>query len=215
MTTLLVKSAQVRLGDKIIFQGREVFYEKSHVTPQIMVYHKPAGEICAQKDPEGRPSVFDRLPACSEGRWVMVGRLDFNSSGLLMFTNSGELANQLMHPRHQIEREYSVRIFGELSESHIDRLTQGVRLEDGIARFQRVTFGGGEGKNHWYNVVLTEGRNREIRRMFEEVGFTVGRLMRIRFGSVALPPTLVQGKRALLPDNQVLKLMALVEETSL
>jgi 23S rRNA pseudouridine2605 synthase len=202
---------KVSPGDKIVFQGREIFYQKSHATPQIMVYHKPAGEICTQKDPEGRPSVFDRLPACSEGRWVMVGRLDFNSSGLLMFTNSGELANQLMHPRYQIEREYAVRIFGELSEEHMDRLLKGVRLEDGMARFLRITFAGGEGKNHWYHVVLTEGRNREIRRMFEEVGFTVSRLIRIRFGTVALPPTLVQGKRALLPDNQVLKLMSLLE----
>ncbi len=206
---------KVSPGDKIVFQGREIFYQPSHSTPQIMVYHKPAGEICTQKDPEGRPSVFDRLPACSEGRWVMVGRLDFNSSGLLMFTNSGELANQLMHPRYQIEREYAVRIFGELSEDDIDRLLKGVRLEDGMARFLRITFAGGEGKNHWYHVVLTEGRNREIRRMFEEVGFTVSRLIRIRFGTVALPPTLVQGKRALLPDNQVLKLMSLLEPHNL
>jgi 23S rRNA pseudouridine2605 synthase len=120
-----------------------------------------------------------------------------------------------MHPRYQIEREYAVRIFGELSEDDIDRLLKGVRLEDGMARFLRITFAGGEGKNHWYHVVLTEGRNREIRRMFEEVGFTVSRLIRIRFGTVALPPTLVQGKRALLPDNQVLKLMSLLEPHNL
>ncbi len=205
---------KVSFGDKIAFQGREISYEKSQVMPQILVYHKPPGEICTQKDPEGRPSVFDRLPACSEGRWVMVGRLDFNSSGLLMFTNSGELANQLMHPRYQIEREYAVRIFGELSEQHRSRLLKGIRLEEGMARFHQVTFGGGEGKNHWYNVVLTEGRNREIRRMFEEIGFTVSRLMRIRFGTLALPPTLLQGKRAMLPDNETAKLLSLLQKNT-
>ncbi len=199
-------------GDKIIFQGREILFDKPAGTPQILVYHKPPGEICSQKDPEDRPSVFDRIPQCSEGRWVMVGRLDFNSCGLLMFTNSGELANQLMHPKYQIEREYAVRIFGELSDEHIDRLLKGIRLEDGFAKFKSVVFGGGEGKNRWYNVVLTEGRNREIRRMFEAVGFTVSRLMRIRFGTVQLPSTLLQGKRALLPDNQVVKLMDLLNQ---
>jgi 23S rRNA pseudouridine2605 synthase len=205
---------KVSPGDKIVFQGKEVFFDKPATVPQILVYHKPPGEICSQKDPEDRPSVFDRIPACTEGRWVMVGRLDFNSSGLLMFTNSGELANQLMHPKYQIEREYAVRIFGELSDEHIDRLLKGIRLEDGFARFKSVVFGGGEGKNRWYNVVLTEGRNREIRRMFEAVGFTVSRLMRIRFGTVQLPSTLLQGKRAILPDNQVVKLMDLLNQQS-
>jgi 23S rRNA pseudouridine2605 synthase len=201
---------KVSAGDRIFCQGRQVIYEKSSALPQILVYHKPPGEICSQKDPEERPSVFDRLPSCPEGRWVMVGRLDFNSSGLLMFTNSGELANQLMHPKYAIEREYAVRVFGELSEEHMDRLLKGVRLEDGMARFEKIMFAGGEGKNHWYHVVLKEGRNREIRRMFEAVGFTVSRLMRIRFGTVALPPTLLQGKRALLPDHEIIKLMDLV-----
>jgi len=158
------------------------------------MYHKPAGEIVSQSDPEGRPTVFDRLPKPRQGRWIAVGRLDFNTEGLLLFTTSGELANRLMHPRYGVEREYAVRILGELSQENTAQLKSGITLDDGQAKFLRLAMGGGDGANRWYHVALSEGRNREVRRMFEAVGHTVSRLIRTRYGIFLLPPRLRRGK---------------------
>jgi 23S rRNA pseudouridine2605 synthase len=162
--------------------------------PRVLLYHKPAGEIVSQDDPGERPTVFEKLPRVSGGRWVAVGRLDLNSEGLLIFTTSGELANRLMHPRYEVEREYAVRTLGELSAEQRQRLLDGVELEDGPAKFSRVEDAGGQGANHWYRVVISEGRNREVRRIFESVGLTVSRLIRIRYGAIQLPRSLARGR---------------------
>lgn len=171
--------------------------------PRVLVYHKPAGEIVSADDPEGRPSVFDRLPTMKTGKWLAVGRLDFNTEGLLLFTNSGDLANRLMHPRYNIDREYAVRTLGELEEGMRQKLLAGVELEDGLANFTKIADGGGEGVNRWYRVVIGEGRNREVRRMFEAVGLTVSRLIRTRYGAMTLPSGLKRGRWEELEDNDV------------
>jgi 23S rRNA pseudouridine2605 synthase len=178
--------------------------------PRVLLYHKPAGEIVSRDDPEGRPSVFARLPKLGSSRWVAVGRLDFNSEGLLLFTTSGELANRLMHPRYGIEREYAVRVMGELTEEQIAQLKSGVMLEDGPAQLLDIRDGGGEGANHWYHVTLPEGRNREVRRMFEAVGLMVSRLLRTRYGPLRLPPQLKRGQQRELPPAEVKALLAAV-----
>ena len=171
--------------------------------PRVLVYHKPAGEIVSADDPEGRPSVFDRLPTMKTGKWLAVGRLDFNTEGLLLFTNSGDLANRLMHPRYNIDREYAVRTLGELEEGMRQKLLAGVELEDGTASFTKIVDGGGEGVNRWYRVVIGEGRNREVRRMFEAVGLTVSRLIRTRYGAMTLPSGLKRGRWEELEENDV------------
>lgn len=180
-------------GDRVKVNGKLINLRFAERTTRVIVYHKPEGEIVTRDDPEGRPSVFDRLPAVRKGRWIAIGRLDFNTSGLLLFTNDGELANKLMHPRYELEREYAVRVLGELTEEQAKSLTEGIQLEDGPAKFHTLRDEGGEGSNHWYRVTLSEGRNREVRRMFESVGLTVSRLMRVRYGSIELPRRLKRG----------------------
>jgi len=162
--------------------------------PRVLLYHKPVGEIVTQDDPGERPTVFEKLPKVSGGRWVAVGRLDLNSEGLILFTTSGELANRLMHPRYEVEREYAVRVLGQLTEEQRQQLLDGVQLDDGPARFSKLEDAGGQGANHWYRVALAEGRNREVRRLFEAVGLTVSRLIRIRYGAIQLPRTLARGR---------------------
>ncbi|MCC6210229.1 MAG: pseudouridine synthase [Burkholderiales bacterium] len=197
-----VRGQVARLGDRaspedpVLLDGRQVKLGTGKPAPRVIAYHKPVGELVTRSDPEGRPTVFDRLPKISPGRWVAIGRLDFNTSGLLLFTDSGELANRLMHPRHEIEREYEVRVQGGLGADAIGRLLQGIQLEDGLARFQRVENLHGKkesGTNRWYRVVLAEGRNREVRRMVEATGGRVSRLVRVRFGPVLLPAHLAPG----------------------
>lgn len=193
----------VRINGKLI--QRRVNNSKP---PRVLVYHKPAGEIVSHDDPEGRPSVFDRLPTMKTGKWLAVGRLDFNTEGLLLFTTSGDLANRLMHPRYNIDREYAVRTLGELEEGMRQKLLAGVELDDGLASFSKVQDGGGEGINKWYRVVIGEGRNREVRRMFEAVGLTVSRLIRTRYGAMTLPTGLKRGRWEELEENDVRSLMA-------
>ena len=180
--------------DRIRVNGKLVQLKFLKRQPRVLVYHKPEGEIVSRDDPAGRPSVFSRLPRLKSGRWIAIGRLDFNSCGLLLFTNDGGLANRMMHPRYEVEREYAVRILGDLTDESIASLRKGIDLDDGPARFNRLIESGGEGANRWYQVALSEGRNREVRRMFEAVGVTVSRLMRVRYGPVALPPRLKRGQ---------------------
>ena len=194
-------------GDRVKVNGRLVNLKFSNRLPRVILYHKPEGEIVSRDDPNHRPTVFTSLPRLSGARWVAVGRLDFNTSGLLLFTTSGELANRLMHPRYNLVREYAVRVLGELTAEAQQRLLDGVELEDGLAQFGSLLDAGGDGANRWYRVSLFEGRNREVRRMFEAVGVTVSRLMRVRYGPFVLPPNLKRGQVLDLDDKVVQKLM--------
>lgn len=170
---------------------------------RVMIYHKPVGEMCTRHDPEGRDTIFKHLPRLASGRWISVGRLDYNTSGLLLVTTDGELANRLMHPSHRVEREYAVRILGEVNKEMLDRLQQGVELDDGPAHFDNIIDAGGDGANHWYHVILREGRNREVRHLWESQGVRVSRLMRIRYGSIVLPKGQKPGRWEDLPDDLV------------
>jgi 23S rRNA pseudouridine2605 synthase len=197
-------------GDLVLLDGKEIKIGEKKATPRVILYHKPVGELVTRRDPEGRATVFDKLPKLSPGRWVSVGRLDLNSAGLLLFTDSGELANQLMHPRQEIEREYEVRVQGGLSPEAIKRLLDGVELEDGPARFHRleaIQEKKDTGTNRWYRVVLAEGRNREVRRMVEAAGGRVSRLMRVRFGPISLPLDLPPGRCVEVETSKVSNLM--------
>ncbi len=193
--------------DQVRINGKLLQRKLSQRPPRVLLYHKPAGEIVSRDDPEGRTSVFDHLPMLKVGKWVAVGRLDYNTEGLLLFTTSGDLANRLMHPRYNIEREYAVRTLGELEEGMRQQMLKGIELEDGVAKFERVAEGGGTGVNRWYRVIIGEGRNREVRRMFEAVGLTVSRLIRTRYGSLFLPKNLRRGRWEELEENAVRDLM--------
>jgi len=182
--------------------------------PKTILYHKPAGEICTRSDPQGRPTVFDHLPHLSRGRWIGVGRLDYQTSGLLLFTTDGELANRLMHPSSELIREYSVRVLGEIGPAAAKKLRRGIELEEGPARFEALEFAGGEGQNRWYRVSVTEGRNRVVRRLIEAVGCRVSRLSRIRFGPISLPRPLPAGKSRPLSPEELSALYAAVEPQS-
>jgi len=193
--------------DKIMFNGKIVHLREENILPRILIYHKPEGELVTENDPEGRPTVFEKLPRIKRSKWISIGRLDFNTSGLLIFTSYGELANRLMHPKYEIEREYSVRVLGELTEDVMSSLKEGIELDDGIAKFETLYFEGGEGANRWYRVTLKEGRNREVRRMFEAFGITVSRLIRVRFGEITLPSHLKRGMFLELKQNEVISLL--------
>lgn len=194
---------RISFGDQIKVNGKPVRVRIVPPPARIIAYHKPVGEVVTHDDPEGRPTVFRRLPRLQQGKWQSVGRLDLNTEGLLLFTTSGELANQLMHPRFGVEREYAVRVLGTLTEDDKDELLNGVNIEGQTASFKSIQDGGGEGANHWYRVVITEGRNREVRKLFDEVGLTVSRLIRIRYGTVVLPRGLKRGVWVDLEENDV------------
>ncbi|WPE16101.1 pseudouridine synthase [Candidatus Thioglobus autotrophicus] len=200
------KAAQIgdkcEITDKVKIDGRSVDLERyQEEETKVLILNKQAGVICSNKDDEGRTSVYSLLP--KESRWVMVGRLDLNTSGLLLFTNNGDLANKLMHPSSQIDREYAVRVLGQVESEDIKQLTTGIELDDGYAKFNRVTIGGGEGANRWYKVVLKEGRKREVRRLWESLGFKVSRLIRIRFGEIRMPENLRANEYDYLKPGQV------------
>jgi 23S rRNA pseudouridine2605 synthase len=194
---------RISFGDRIKVDGKPVRVRIVPPAPRIIAYHKPVGEVVTHDDPQHRPTVFRRLPRLQQGKWQSVGRLDLNTEGLLLFTNSGELANQLMHPRFGVEREYAVRVLGTLEEGDKAKLLAGVMVEGQIAGFKSIVDGGGEGANHWYRVVITEGRNREVRKLFDTVGLTVSRLIRIRYGTVVLPRGLKRGVWVDLADSDV------------
>ena len=202
---------RVSQGDEIRVDGRQIKYTaESEKRRRVLAYYKPEGEICSANDPEGRPTVFERLPKLTHDRWVMVGRLDINSSGLLLFTNDGEMAHRLMHPSSEVTREYAVRVLGEVTSDIARNLTNGVMLEDGMAQFEDIKDGGGEGVNKWYHVKLKEGRNREVRRLFESQGLKVSRLLRTSYGSIALPKELRTGRFLELDKKEINTLTDLV-----
>lgn len=190
-------------SDQVKVNGKPIRIRVAPPPVRVLAYHKPSGEIVTRDDPQQRITVFKKLPSVRFGRWIAVGRLDMNTEGLLLFTTSGDLANRLMHPRSQVEREYAVRLLGELTPDARAQLLEGITLDDGPAKFESIEDAGGEGANHWVRVVITEGRNREVRRMFEKVGLTVSRLIRIRYGQVALPPGLRRGQSVDLGEAEV------------
>ena len=199
---------RIQFGDVIKVNGTPVRVSLTPPPPRVLAYHKPAGEVVSHDDPQNRPTVFRRLPRLYQGKWQSVGRLDINTEGLLLLTSSGELANRLMHPRFGLQREYAVRVLGALSNEEKQRLLDGVKLDDGMAQFASIEAGGGEGANCWYRVTIGEGRNREVRRMFEAVGHAVSRLIRIRYGAVMLPRGLKRGVWVELDEGDIHRLSA-------
>ncbi|MDY4281494.1 23S rRNA pseudouridine(2605) synthase RluB [[Pasteurella] aerogenes] len=207
----------VRSGAKVRIDGHVVnlLHAQKEVC-RVLMYYKPEGELCTRHDPEGRATVFDRLPRLTGSRWIAVGRLDINTSGLLLFTTDGELANRLMHPSREVEREYSVRVFGQVDEAILQRLKKGVQLEDGPASFKSIKAVGGQGMNQWFDVTLMEGRNREVRRLWESQGIQVSRLIRIRYGNIHLMKSLPRGgweEMNLTNVNYLRELVGLPPET--
>jgi 23S rRNA pseudouridine2605 synthase len=202
---------RIQFGDTVKVNGKQVRVRIEPPPPRVIAYHKPAGEVVTHDDPQNRPTVFRRLPKLFQGKWQSVGRLDLNTEGLLLLTSSGELANRLMHPRFGLEREYAVRVLGALNNEEKARLLEGVSLEDGPAHFTSIEPGGGEGANCWYKVTLSEGRNREVRRMFEAVGHAVSRLIRIRYGAVVLPRGLKRGAFVELGEQDIYALAGAID----
>ena len=198
---------RVKPGDLVKVNGHLVRLAWKRQIPRVLIYHKPEGEIVSRDDPEGRPSVFDHLPSVRGGRWITVGRLDFNTEGLLIFTTNGDLANRLSHPRYEVEREYAVRLLGALNGEQMSQLLNGLELDDGIAKVESIVPAGGEGVNQWYRLVIKEGRNREVRRIMEHMGLVVSRLIRVRFGPIAMPSRLKRGQQEELPEAEVQELM--------
>jgi len=199
--------ARVGPDDVIQVDGRPVRGAGAARTPRVLLYHKPEGEIVSRDDPAGRASVFERLPPVRGAQWLAVGRLDYNTCGLLILTTDGEVANRMMHPRYGLEREYAVRVRGKLAAAQVARLRSGIDLDDGRAQCDAVEDAGGEGTNHWYRIVIREGRNRVVRRLFDALGLAVSRLMRVRFGPLALPPRLKRGQTVELPPQEVRELL--------
>ena len=191
----------VKIDNKVVLSP-----SSNKVECRVLMYHKPEGELTTLSDPENRPTVFDHIPQPPSGRWIYIGRLDINTSGLLLFTTDGELANALMHPKYEVERVYAARIYGEVSEKQISDLLQGVTLEDGVARFSKIMYQGGEGRNSWYHVTLKEGRKREVRRLWEAVGLKVSRLIRIKYAGVSLDPNIKTGQFRELTLSEINKL---------
>ena len=198
---------RIQFGDQIKFNGKPIRFRIAPPPARVIAYHKPVGEVVTHDDPQNRPTVFRKLPRLQQGKWQSVGRLDLNTEGLLLFTSSGDLANQLMHPRFGLEREYAVRVLGALSKDERQRLLEGVRLDDGMGHFGSIEDGGGEGSNCWYRVTISEGRNREVRRLFEAVGHAVSRLIRIRYGAMLLPRGLKRGGWMELDEGDIRSLM--------
>lgn len=197
--------------DRITMDGRLISIEDAGATSRVLVYNKPEGEICSRNDPEGRRTVFQGLPTLKNGRWIAIGRLDFNTTGLLLFTTDGDLANKLMHPSSVIDREYLCRVLGNIDEPMLKRLREGVLLEDGTAKFTDIVDGGGDGANHWYYVALMEGRNREIRRLWQSQDVQVSRLKRVRYGKIFLPSKLRQGQWEEMSEKEMVELYKMVE----
>ncbi len=194
---------RIQFGDNIKVNGKPIRFRIEPPPARVIAYHKPVGEVVTHDDPQNRPTVFRRLPKLHQGKWQSVGRLDLNTEGLLLFTSSGELANNLMHPRFGLEREYAVRVLGALSKDEKQALLDGVQLDDGVAQFGSIEDGGGEGSNCWYRVTISEGRNREVRRMLESVGHAVSRLIRIRYGAMVLPRGLKRGAWMELDETDI------------
>ncbi|MEJ1162230.1 pseudouridine synthase [Variovorax sp. CCNWLW186] len=194
---------RIQYGDQVKINGKPIRYRIAPPPPRVIAYHKPVGEVVTHDDPQNRPTVFRKLPRLQQGKWQSVGRLDLNTEGLLLFSSSGDLANQLMHPRFGLEREYAVRVLGALSADEKKKLLEGVRLDDGMAQFGTLEEGGGEGSNCWYRVTISEGRNREVRRLFESVGHAVSRLIRIRYGAMVLPRGLKRGAWMELDERDI------------
>ncbi len=197
---------QLKGGEKVFIDDKLVKLSRNIIKPKLLMYHKPVGLVSTRSDPDGRPTVFKQLPKLQQGRWIGVGRLDINTSGLLLFTTDGELANRLMHPSFEVEREYAVRVRGDVTEEKLASLQSGIELDDGIAKFDLITDGGGQGTNHWYHVTLREGKNREVRRLWESVDVEVSRLVRVRYHDFTLPKWLKPGKIRFFDDDVVVRL---------